>query len=414
MPSILPRRALRFLALSGVLTMPLMAAITPSAAAQEAPAADQPAADAVVTFADGRDSSGWLPFEMKDNVRIFIPATVNGRSVKVMLDSGASATVLDRRFVASLGLKSVGDLTAEGSGGAGQYGVVEGVVIKLGDLTITGGENVGVDLQQLEKVLHHPLPMVLGGAAFEKTVVDIDFANRRIAFRDPARFRAPQDMRSVALFPAGDNRAIDMEIEGRRARMLFDLGNAWPAVLYPRFWDNAAFLKGRSVSSTLSGGWGGMHSEGMTRLRDVRLAGATFSGVPSPLKGVRTDNERSGELDGNVGMPLFSRFRLVIDFPHQRVLFGSPADTATPFESNTSGLALEAADGGATIRHVAVASPAAGAGLKVGDVIARVQDARTGEVIPVTSRWTRGPAGRELQLTLSDGRNVVLRSAEYF
>ena len=414
MPSKLPHRALRLLLLSGTLAMPMTVATVRPVAAQTEASADHAPADATLTFAEGRDSSGWLPFELENNVRIFLPATVNGQPVKVMLDSGASATVLDRRLVNTLGLKSVGDLTAEGSGGSGQYGVVHGVVIRLGDLTITGGENVGVDLETLEKAINHPLPMVLGGAVFAKTIVDIDFANRRIAFRDPAKFRAPQDMRATKLFPADGNRAIDIEIEGRSARMLFDLGNAWPAVLYPRFWDNAAFLKDRRVSTTLSGGWGGMHSEGMTRLRDVRLGGATFTDISSPLKGVRTEYERSGKLDGNLGMPLLSRFHLVIDFPNEQVLFGGSADTATPFEANTTGLTLKLAEGSAEILHVATGSPAEEAGLKVGDVITHVRDAATGNPVPFASGWGRGPVGREFQLTLSDGRSVTLKSANYY
>ncbi|MFC3460819.1 hypothetical protein [Massilia haematophila] len=256
--------------------------------------------------------------------------------------------------------------------------------------------------------------MVLGGGAFERTVVDIDFANRKIAFRDPATFKRPDGMHAARLFAAGDNRAIDIDIEGRQARMVFDLGNAWPAVLYPRFWDNPAFLKDRSVSSTLSGGWGGMHSEGLTRLREVRIGGKAFGGVPSPLKGVRTEHERAGTLDGNVGMPLLGRFHLIVNFPHQEVLFGTPVDTTTPFESNTTGLALQRTEGDAKVLHVATASPAEKLGLKPGDVITHLKDARTGKTLPLFDGWNRGPAGRAFHLTLQDGRTAVLQSAAFY
>ena len=414
MTSLVNRSAGALRRLSAILILASLVAAAPPTGAQTRGTSDPAGASAILTYAEGRTSSGWLPFELEGNVRIFIPATVNGRSVKVMLDSGASATVLDRRFVTALGLKTVGDLTAEGSGGSDQYGVVHGVVIRLGDLTIENSETVGVDLKKLESAIDHPLPMVLGGAAFERTVVDIDFANRRIAFRDPATFKRPDGMHAAPLIPAGDNRAIDIEVEGRPARMVFDLGNAWPTVLYPRFWDNSDFLKDRRVSSTLSGGWGGMHSEGLTRLRKVEIGGKVFRGVPSPLKGVRTEQERSGTLDGNLGMPLLSRFRLVVDFPHQEVLFGTPVDTRTPFESNTTGLALQRTSEGAKVLHVATASPAEKAGLKVGDVITRLWDPRTGKTLPLFDGWSRGPAGSEYHLTLQNGQSVVLQSAEFY
>ncbi len=96
-----------------------------------------------LTFAPGKTSSGWLPFEFVAGTRIFIAATINGRPVLAMLDSGASSTVLDRRFATSLGLTPKGDLTGEGAGGSTPYGIVHGVDLKLGDLDWKGGAAVG-------------------------------------------------------------------------------------------------------------------------------------------------------------------------------------------------------------------------------------------------------------------------------
>jgi hypothetical protein len=36
-----------------------------------------------------RHSKGWIPFELYDGFRMFIPATVNGQHVSVLLDTGA-------------------------------------------------------------------------------------------------------------------------------------------------------------------------------------------------------------------------------------------------------------------------------------------------------------------------------------
>lgn len=374
----------------------------------------QGATTAQLVYAPGSSDSGWIPFQLQGGSRIMLPATVNGRPTTVMLDSGASVSVLDHALVSALQLTAQGDHIAEGAGGEASYSTVQGVVIALGKLTISNSQTVAVDLQPLAAAINHALPMVVGGAAFDQTVVDIDFANQRLAFRDPRHFKPPAGYREYPLSVAGDNRAITIEVEGRPARMLFDLGNAWPAVLYPRFWDRPDFLRERVVSSTMTGGWGGMHEEGLTRLRRVQVAGTAFAAVPAPLKAERTSHERDGLLDGNLGMPILQRFHLIVDFPGSKVMFGSVRDEQARFAASTSGIALESTTQGVQVAHVAKSSPAEVLGLRRGDAIVQVEQVGASSTVDVLGGWTSAPPGMQYRLTLGDGRQVTLVSQDYF
>lgn len=375
-----------------------------------------PAGPRPVLFAGGIASSGWLPFEFFDRTRIFIPATVNGRRIAVMLDSGASSNVVDRRFADSLGLTAQGNMTAQGAGGAATASVVNGVDLSLGVLTFRNSTAVAIDLAGIERRLGHPLPMILGGEAFTDCVVDIDFLHRRIAFRDPGLFRAPAGAASVPLALVGETRVLDAQVEGRPASLAFDIGNAGALGLFPRFWNVPGFLAGRRTSTTQTGGLGGTSVVTLTTIRALRVGGADFGGVPATLEDTRSAMARSGRLDGNLGLPVYSRFRLIVDEPHDRVLFAPPVDTATPLEVGHAGLSLQSGPSGSEVLYVAPGSPGAAAGLKAHDMIVTVDGVAIGRARHDgrPDDWVYGRPGTTLKIGLASGHTTLLTLGTYF
>ena len=290
----------------------------------------------------------------------------------MLLDSGAEATVLDRRYAASTALGVEGELTAQGAGGASTAGLVKDLRIELGELALEGVTAATIDLSDVASKIGHPLPVILGAEIFDECVIDIDFVHRRIAFRDPHSFVPPSAALAVKTEAGRGIRTIDAVIEGRRAKLDFDLGNGTPLLLYPSFWEKEDFAAGRRLSSTLGGAVGGVNIDKLARIGRVIVAGVTFRDVPATLNGRQTEAARSEAVDGNIGLPLLSRSRLIVDFPHDRLLFVPPADTRTPFEIDRTGLSMQPIAAGWQVLYVAPATPAARAGVREGDIIARV------------------------------------------
>ena len=400
---------------NALLLAPILALVSPQARAdvlERSAAAMDVTPPSPLTFAPGKTSSGWLPFEFFADTRIFVRVTVNGRPVLAMLDSGASSTVLDRRFASSLGLSAEDELTGQGAGGSTQYSEIKGLNVQLGDLNWNNGEAVAIDLSGVEKQVGHPLPIILGGELFRDAVVEIDFKRRRIAFHDPSSYRADSDARVVALTPAGEIQAICVLVEGRPAKLLFDLGNAGSVDLFPRFWEEPGFIGNRRTSTTFAGGVGGMSVQKVTMLRNIVLGGETFKEVPSRLEDRQSSlAARSGELDGNIGMGVLGRFHLVVDFAHHRVLFAPPVDVDTSFRVNHAGLTLQPGSTGSKVLYVAPTSPAAIAGINVGDVIIAV-DGRS--VSGSDGAWQNGMIGRPVRLRLADGQEKTITLERYF
>lgn len=361
-----------------------------------------------VVFERGGASSGWLNFELFDRTRLFIPAQINGHAATVLLDSGATSTVLDGKFAQANGLKVEGELTAEGTGGTSTAGVVRGVDIKLGALSLRDVTAVAIDAAPIERQLGHAAPVFLGAEIFQDCAVDIDFPNRRIAFRDPATMRIPRGARVIPTVMENGQQVLEASLEGRPARLLFDLGSGSALSLFPRFWDQPEFLANRRTSTTLSGGFGGMNIEKLAMADGLKIGGVVLPRVPVKLSGKESSDARAGRLDGNIGMPVFSRFHLVVDRPHERILIVPPLDVETHFDIDRTGLTFRPSAAGFAVLHVAPGSPGEKAGLKVGDEIAAVDGASR------TADWRFGPPGRTLRLELSNGQHRELTLADYF
>ncbi|MGI4876749.1 MAG: aspartyl protease family protein [Janthinobacterium lividum] len=363
-------------------------------------------------FTRGTTSSGWLPFEYFAGNRVFVPIKINGRAVLALLDSGASETVIDTSFARAAGLTPKGKLTGQGEAGSTTYGTVEGVDIKLGDAHWSGGTPVAIDLAAVARQLGHPVPVILGGEIFKASVVDLDFGAHRIAFRRPFSYAAPVGAHEVPLTAAGEIRAITATVEGRPATLVFDLGNAGAIDLYPRFWEQSAF-KARKTSTVLVGGVGGMSVQKTALLGDISLGSGRFQSVPARLENSQySQNARCGKLDGNIGMGILSRFRLIVDFPGNKVLFARPIDTDTLFPVNHAGVTLRPGEGTATVLYIAPGSPADRAGLKAGAKI----DSVDGQPVAAgkSGDWQFGPVGKVIRLHLTNGEEKDVVLARYF
>jgi hypothetical protein len=378
---------------------------------------DRPAGAHKARFAKGMRSPGWLDFELYNGNRIYIPARVAGHETHVLLDSGAETTVLDRAWAASIGLKAQGEVTALGTGGADTAGLVGGVDIQLGGLTLPDLTVATIDLRPIAERIGHPLPVVLGNEVFNELVIDIDFQTRRIAFLDPAAFVPPPGAVGLDLTLSQGIRSVPVSVEGRPAQAFaFDLGNGSPLIVSASYWDRERLLDNRPQSQALAGAVGGVHPEAVAVLKSVTLAGVTFHDVPTlfpPKSLTAVDSDR---ILGNVGLPILKRFRVISDYPHNKVWLVPNAEAArAPFAKDRLGLGVKRAGKVFAVEFVAPGSPAEGAGLKAGDRIALVDRQPPDTLDPAAVRALNNrDAGTMVELTLEDGTVKRVRMADYF
>lgn len=377
-----------------------------------------PAAAKTAVFANGAESTGWIDFEFYGGNRIYFPAKVNGVDTVVLLDSGAESTVLDARFADKAGLKSQGAVSAVGTGGTTTAGLIGGVKIEIGALSLNDLTVASLDLSGIEKQLGHPLPVILGKEVFNSLIVDIDFVNHRIAFHDPAKFKRPAGAAEVPITLVDGLRAVPVSVEGREPVLFdFDIGNGSPLIVFPAYADRTGLLAdGRPTSNGMSGAVGGLRESRVASVRSLTFAGVTFTDIPTTFPPAGPSGVDSTRTLGNVGLPILSRFRLITDYGADKLyLTPDPKSIQAPFLKDRLGMSLQVQGDHATVGFVNKGGPAEAAGFKAGDVVVLI-DRQPPEAWSL--EMLRGlrfrPAGTEIEFGMKDGATRRVKLNTYF
>lgn len=368
-------------------------------------------------FAAGSHATGCMEFEFFNDNQIYIPATVNGNAVKLILDSGAGISVIDSDFAKRIGVQATGNLPVTGVGGQATMQIASQLQIQLANLTLNLRAGV-IDLSQVGAQSGHPMPFILGKEVFNELIIDIDFSQRRIAFRDPQGFSQPPGAVRVAVGRHHNGRSIPVSVEGRAAVPFdFDLGNDGPLIVYSAYRDGVHLLGDRPQSLGLSAGVGGLIKSKVATLKSISIAGIKLAAVPTEFPDAADNAVNSDRTAGNIGLPVFSRFRLIIDYPHDTLwLIPDATHLHDPFVKDRSGLAAQPKSDRLKVLMVAPGSPAERAGIKEGAEILAVNGKRidAGYSGSAMSKWAHQPAGTTVKLTLADGSVQQLTLQDYY
>lgn len=250
---------------------------------------------------------------------------------------------------------------------------------------------------------------------FNETIVDIDTARHRVAFRDPAGFVPPPGAVVLPL-PPGLFRTIPVSIEGRApAQFIVDLGDASTIDVFPAYAKAQGLMAGRKLSTSMGLGiTGGLTTTPIGSLGDVRLAGISLANVPVTFSEKRPPGTNSG-IAGRVGTEILSRFRLQIDYPDDRLYLEPYPQATRPFERGRLGLAMLPEAGALVVKLVAPGSAGAAAGFQVGDRISAVNGKPAASWTMATLQALfESPAGTTVRLSLESGATRSVRLADYY
>lgn len=367
-------------------------------------------------FLDGAASTGWIDFELFAGNRIYVPVRVNGHETMALLDSGASVSSADTAWARSIGLTSQGAFAGPGTGGVDTFGFVHGVRIEVGNLALDDITVGAFDLSGVARTIGRPLPFILGDEVFNELLVDIDFANHRIAFREPAGARPPKGSVEVPLLRVKD-RTVPVSIEGAPpVPFEFDIGSGSPLQIFPSFENTHHLLDGRRRSKVRFGGVGGYRAMDVAMVKRFTFAGVDFPAAPAVFTPDTRSAANSNLIQGNLGLPVYARFHLVIDFAHDRLWAKpNPGARETPFPKDRLGLYVSQKDGALLVDLVSPGSPAEAAGLKAGDRISFIDAKAAGAwTAPELRDLREGIAGSIVTVVLADGAVRRMTLADFY
>jgi Aspartyl protease len=369
------------------------------------------AEQAIETWLASDSEARWVPFTLTSGNQIRFVATVDGRPVGAILDTGVSDSAMSHRLAPSLRGRGAPTVTANAIGGAVPIAWATSPRVAFGGLDHRGGRIAVVDApgsatggESIDLFVGRDL---LAGFALE---IDYDAGRFRLLPSGRMPFRGVRVPLMVG--GAAPTYLSELTIGGRRTRMIVDTGDGNAVTLSAATWRSLA--SPARVTTTLSYGMGGMS---VTELAiDPALPLGPLPAQPTEVA-IEPDGgySQGAGVSGRIGNGLLQRYHVLLDpGAGQMVLAPGRLAGAEPPRS-TSGLLLRRDGDRLNVVHVMRGGPAAASGWHTGDTICSVDGATIGRVPGEASlSWPIGPAGRTVQLGLCDGRSRALTLRNFY
>jgi predicted aspartyl protease len=373
--------------------------------AAEFPHAD--AASAGVRFESGAHAR--IPFPLR-NQHVWVRGRINDSdSLWIVIDTGASATVLDADLARSLGLRTGGRARAMGAGGPQEATLVKDVTVRLPGLSFHRPQMTALPLTAVSGASPRPLQVVVGHELFESCVVRLDYAAGIMDVWDAKN--APKDLAGVEIpltFEQG-HPYVDgvLHVPGRRplsGRFVLDTGSSLGLAIHHQVAKRESLASAfPRTLATMGRGVGGEVRSIVGRATAFTLGGLRFQAPVVVMQETTSGAISAPGTIGNVGGQLLGRCRATFDYRGRRLRLEPAAGFDRPWEADMSGLVLLPSGKEWSVRAVNPDTPAAEAGIRAGDVLLALD----GEPVERLELWTvrqkLQQEGREVRLDLRRG-----------
>ncbi len=353
-----------------------------------------------------------IAFERGVQGHIVIPVTIEGVEGYAVLDNGASTSVINREVAEEMKLA---------------HGPITRTLIK----TVTSGFELGqkasirvgpieeqvtpllLDIELLSRVAGKDLLGIVGEEFFERHVVAVDFTRNLLTLHDRRSFTPPADLAELPLKSSTTAKTrIPATIEGESGHEItFDLGSSGYATIDAGELADRMMADGRPSMPRISGivvKGEFVRSEGVTMTaREIAFAGFSLADIPIDI----TAKGFVAPSDVSLGVNALSRFDLIFDVGGKRMWMRPNARYDAPFPHPVVGLnfALTSQTGALEILSVTAGSPAEKAGLRKGDVVAKLNGADAS-----IATFGNVTAGDVVELELKSGARRTLTAARFF
>jgi hypothetical protein len=307
--------------------------------------------------------------------RVFFPVQVNGGQPSLFeLNTTAKVSSIDPGRASDLDLKAEAGTSPNGASGQVIRNAVLGlpsVEITLPSLSVNGSPDFA-------RVVGRSYEGTLGADFLSRVIVQIDYGQLSVQVYDPASFHYQGRGVRIPMILSGTTpviRAKFSEQSGKSGEGDFLMNTALDAsvIFSNHFADAHKLFSGHMNSITESDPEvDGGDTISLARLDTFQIGSDTALGSLATFS--RTDQSAGGDpkIAGTIGGGMLRRFIVIIDYPHQQLIFEPGSQFRTDDEEDKSGMALIAEGPGLkrfVVTQVQPDTPAAKAGIQKGDVV---------------------------------------------
>jgi predicted aspartyl protease len=352
-----------------------------------------------------------------DGDQIVVSGKLNGQETRLLLDTGATTLALKPSAARRLGLEGAGEMHAFGFGGDGKV-----------SRALAGSLDLGAVVSSNVPAAIIPLPDffewdgLLGLSFLNGFKFGINFDEERIAFHKATE----TNLTAAAFLPMramGGAVVIEAEANGAKGWFMVDTGAGDGLILNPRFVERSGLRKTFPKIVAINTGIGlfGETMGEVARAQSLKVGPWTITNTFTELAEVGMADRSN--FAGVIGMATLMRFNLVFDLPGgwlgltpSKKYF--EVGRVSAFE-RTGMMLLPTKDSKFVARSMIENSPAARAGLKVGDTLLEIDGVAVSSMRPNAIRIPfRAEKGTRVKVRVQSGveepRDAVVELGDAF
>jgi hypothetical protein len=339
---------------------------------------------------------------------VVVPVRINKSQVlRCILDTGMpeGVFVMDPAKLKDADIEYSGPVKLNGIGPEAQDGqMAVGTMVRLGDLEFPAQRVIVLDKPgELARI---GFDGAIGWSVFSTYVVQMDFDNDVVRLYRPEDFAAMPSETALPLSIAATRPFVEahVQIDDHAAvpvSLMIDTG-ASKSLSLNTGPEGGVAPPAQALKSLLSSGVGGDTEGLLGRVAKLRLGSHELQNLVTEFP-----TKAASDRDGTLGMETLQRFTVAFDCPNKRMYLTPNRRFADPFVHDMSGMALWPDESGRIrVRAVREASPAAAAGVQVGDIV-RTIDGQSFSAVQLSQvRDLLKVAGKTVRVELDrDGEN---------
>jgi hypothetical protein len=360
-----------------------------------------------------------IPFELVTRHIMLKVRINNSRPLSFVFDTGDKVCVVDTEVAKELGLKMEGQLRIGGAGADTlPASFIKDATWSLGGLDgFTQPVALTFPLGRMAARFGQDFDGIIGSDFIKNFVVEVDYQNRVLKLHDKDKFTYSGAGESIPIqlnsqgHPILEGKITPLNGEPINGKFVLDLGSGGSlVVMSPIVAEHKLLGNGlKTIKVIGAGGAGGQTNGQMGRVASLQLG--KFK-IASPLAMFSEDKGgamANHELIANIGQQIAGKFRVFLDYSHNRIILEPNSTFADPMDRATSGLAFttEGKDH-ATVRVMDVLenSPASEAGLQKDDIVLTV-DGKAAAELKVTGLGEMFERPATYKLTIRRGEQTL-------
>jgi len=361
-----------------------------------------------------------VPFEAELSPLILIPVRINNTApLWFIFDTGAGTSVIDSDTAGKLGLKIENPQQTPEPGGAITEGTVSSVTVQIGSALPEHCSIQAAPIGQLGRYIGHDFAGIIGTDLIQRYTIKIDYAAHELLLLSPEDFKPAADATEIPIDIVDGQVFIPIQIKNENhapitGKFEVDTGSFDLLGLNNNFVvDNHLLDEKQSKIPAPGVAAGGATTGYLFLLEWAKVGPVTFD---RPLVGYTTNSKgfENRPNAGGMGSALLSRFTVVLDYSRKRILL-TPRDGArehVPYY-DMSGVLLNAEGPDwkrITIASVIPGSPAAEAGIQVGDQIVTIDSIVPSSLAQVSMKFRQQGSWRLKVESKGNNREVTLHT----